>query len=135
MLKRENCMILGFIFVFYYNLNLIKYKYKLKDKILVYTCLLGVIGTSISYFLKQFYLFELFHIKYAFLMILIPLISNNKEVLTYHFINGIIAIITRKIYNGCLLHKVQKERIINPPINWNILFPTLTLISLIKLNI
>ena len=122
------------ILLIVYNFILLKYSDKLIDKIIVNSSLIGLLLTLLSYLFKKFYIFELCHIEYAILMILIPLISNNKYILTFHFLNGLIAIITRKIFNGCLLHKVQKKRIISPPINWNIIFPILTAISFIKIN-
>ena len=120
------------IFGFFYSLILImimKNKNK-KDTYLIYFTLISFIIYFYGRFLKNGKIMALFHTIYAIHTILFALLADDKELK--------LIIATRRIFNGCLVRnieaksKISKNKFTNL-LDWDIIFPSLALISLYRL--
>ena len=53
--------------------------------------------------------FEIYHVIFAFIMIIIPIMCTNKDMMFNHFIGTIIIMTTRKLFKKCLLRTFEKK--------------------------
>lgn len=115
------------------NLYNLEFLDNLKDKAIMYSSLYAYLITSFSIILKLATIKELTHIFYVSLMVFVPLISKSKNVLIQFTVNSIIALMTRRLFNGCLINKVYKKKIVRIKFPIDIIFGLSGLISILKL--
>lgn len=115
------------------NLYNLEFLDNLKDKAIMYSSLYAYLITGFSIVLKLATIKELTHIFYVSLMVFVPLISKSKNVLIQFAVNSIIALMTRRLFNGCLINKVYKKKIVKIKFPIDIIFGLSGLISILKL--
>ena len=79
------------------------------------------------------------HFIYASLMVVTPILSNDNEILLLIVAMSIAAIGTRKIFNGCLIRKVETQTTLvenkfTKMLNWDYIFPSIGLLACYKLS-
>ena len=76
----------------------------------------------------------------AIIFVIIPIVSNNKELLNWQLLFILFTLATRKIFNGCVIRKVERKDAITQNsftnmFNWDIIFPLLGVVTMVKLYI
>ena len=75
------------------------------------------------------------HFAFSFLVIVTPLVSNNKCLLLLNLLASSLALITRVVNKNCLLKELDKDVIKYPfSANWNVIFGISFILSFIKLK-
>ena len=122
------------------GISLILFFKKLK-KLDLYIMLYLILGISIYLFgraIDKPLLIEIYHYMLAIIFGLIPIITDNKEILNWHLLFIIFTLGTRKAFNGCIVRKAEsKDAITNNnftrKFNWDMIFPMLGVASITKL--
>lgn len=128
-----NSFFLPFSYIIYLFKNI-----DMKDKVIVLLIHIGIFIYIIGRYLKNTLYIEIYHYMLGFVYFLIPLFIVNKELLVWHISLVFFTISSRRIFNGCIVRHCESKNPISDNnftkfFNWDILFPILGTISLIKL--
>ena len=82
----------------------------------------------------------LFHVVWAILMVCLPFMSNNENLLFFHIMLILLTLSTRKIFNGCMVRVLEEKNLkitnnsFTKLFNWDYIFPFLGFFSTYKLR-
>ena len=115
-------------------------KVKRHDLYIVLYLIIGITIYSMGRIMKKSIMVEIYHYMLAVIFGLIPIISKNKEVLNWHLLFIIFTLASRKVFNGCIVRKGERENAITQNsftnmFNWDIIFPLLGVASMTKLYV
>ena len=123
-------------------LSLILFLEKVKryDLYIVLYLIMGITIYSTGRIMKKSIMVEIYHYMLAVIFGLIPIVSKNKELLNWHLLFIIFTLASRKVFNGCIVRKGERENAITQNsftnmFNWDIIFPLLGIASIAKLYI
>lgn len=79
--------------------------------------------------------FEIFHVIFALIMVIIPIIVRDRNIMFCHYIGIILIMTTRKLFKKCILRSFEKKNNIitnnklSKTINWDYIYPGVALLS------
>jgi len=126
----------GFVYMFYHYNKLEGYN----SMIASFTICIATIYFT-GRILQNRKILAIFHVLWAILMIIIPLIAVDKYLLLFHISLIIFTLATRKIFDGCMIRNLEEknEEFTNNSftkrLDWDLIFPILGFITNIKLFI
>ena len=115
-------------------------KVKSYDLYIVFYLIFGIIIYATGRIIKKSIMIEIYHYMLAIIFVIIPIVSNNKELLNWQLLFILFTLATRKIFNGCVIRKVERKDAITQNsftnmFNWDIIFPLLGVVTMVKLYI
>lgn len=115
-------------------------KVKSYDLYIVFYLIFGIIIYTTGRIIKKSIMIEIYHYMLAIIFVIIPIVSNNKELLNWQLLFILFTLATRKIFNGCVIRKVERKDAITQNsftnmFNWDIIFPLLGVVTMVKLYI
>jgi hypothetical protein len=126
----------GFVYMFYHYNKLKGYNSMIASFTI---CIVTIYFTG--RILQNRKILAIFHVLWAILMIIIPLIAVDKYLLLFHISLIIFTLATRKIFDGCIVRNLEKKNeeftnnSLTKRLDWDIIFPILGFITNIKLFI
>lgn len=110
------------------------------DLYIVFYLIFGIIIYTIGRITKKSIMIEIYHYMLAIIFVIIPIVSNNKELLNWQLLFILFTLASRKIFNGCIIRKVERKDAITQNsftnmFNWDIIFPLLGVVTMVKLYI
>ena len=76
------------------------------------------------------------HLAFAATVVLIPLTTWNRHLLHLHVFVMVVTIATRKHFGGCMLSALDGDaNATGIDLDWDLLFPALATVSLLKLSV
>ena len=109
------------------------------DKKILYFMLFSLIIYSFGRVTCSGKIIAINHFLYALSMVTTPLLSNDRELLLLIIAMSIVAIGSRRYFNGCLIRKVEKKTSLvdnsfTKILDWDLIFPGIGLLATYKLN-
>jgi hypothetical protein len=111
-----------------------------KEKNLLLYCLVTLAIYYIARLTGIINLMNIFHVLLALGMVLVSLVSEDKDILMLLINSSLLITASRRIFNGCIVRDIEKKdsEITNngftKMLKWDYIFPSLGLIGLYKLN-
>ena len=103
--------------------------------------LLGIILFLVGRVTNKKIIIQIYHYLLAFIVCIIPLVSNNRDILFWHLLFIIWTLSSRKLFGGCIIRKIEKSKgqkaitqnSFTKKFNWDLIFPFIGFLSLLKL--
>ena len=86
---------------------------------------------------------EIYHLMYALLMVLVPVLTKDRDILLIHILLVLITLATRKVFSGCMIRDVENNKnneknslssnSFTRRVPWDVIFPLVGMISVLKL--
>ena len=110
------------------------------DLYIVLYLVMGITIYSSGRIMEKAIMIEIYHYMLAVIFGLIPIITINKEILNWHLLFIIFTLASRKVFDGCIVRKGERENAITQNsftqmFNWDMIFPLVGVASMAKLYI
>ena len=135
----DTVVIIGFIIYLYLSTKTEKIDFVIN----LYFILIAIVY-FIGRIINNTTMIRVFHVLWACIMVFLPLITNNNNLLYIHIIYIIITLVSRKIFKGCAVRTLEKydknyktisNNVFSNSLNWDYIFTIIGIISTTRLYI